>query len=115
MRLLVVTTCLLLSASPVFAQSSDKVAIGPWEIVTSYRGNAFVTIFGSWLKPGVQTGIQRVILTPNGNTYIGETSWFVRFPAGVMPLPISFGPDDALYVGDYINDAIYRISYGLPE
>ena len=43
MRLLAVTTCLLLSVSPVFAQSSgDKVAIGPWEIVTSYRGNAFV-------------------------------------------------------------------------
>jgi len=26
-----------------------------------------------------------------------------------------FGPDEALYVGDYINDAIYRISYGLPQ
>lgn len=80
---------------------------------SEYRNNAFVTIFGSWLKPGVQTGIQRVILTPNGNTYTAATSWFVTFPAGVMPLPIIFGPDDALYVGDYINDAIYRISYGL--
>jgi glucose/arabinose dehydrogenase len=27
-----------------------------------FRGNAFVSIFGSWVKPGVQTGIQRVIL-----------------------------------------------------
>ena len=79
-----------------------------------YQGNAFVTIFGSWLKADVQTGIQRVLLTPNGETYTAETSWFVRFPAGVMPLPLLFGPDDALYVGDYINDAIYRISYGLP-
>lgn len=79
-----------------------------------YRGNAFVSIFGSWLKPNVQTGIQRVILTPNGNTYKGETSWFIRFPSGVMPLPLLFGPDDTLYVGDYVNDAIYRISYGLP-
>ena len=81
---------------------------------TEYQGNAFVTIFGSWLKPNVQTGISRVILTPNGQTYEGEVSWFVRFPTGVMPLPLLFGPDAALYVGDYINDAIYRISYGMP-
>lgn len=79
-----------------------------------YRGNAFVSIFGSWLKAGLQTGIQRVILSPSGNTYTSETSWFVRFPAGVMPLPVTFGPDDAMYVGDYINGVIYRISYGVP-
>ncbi|HJS19959.1 MAG TPA: PQQ-dependent sugar dehydrogenase [Anaerolineales bacterium] len=78
-----------------------------------YVGNAFVSIFGSWLKTGVQTGIQRVVFSPNENTYITETSWFARFPQGVMPLPLVFGPDDALYVGDYINDAIYRISYGM--
>ncbi len=81
---------------------------------SEYRGNAFVSIFGSWLKPNVQTGIQRVVLTPNGETYLAEADWFVRFPAGVMLLPLLFGPDEALYVGDYINDAIYRISYGLP-
>lgn len=80
-----------------------------------YRGNAFVSIFGSWLKANVQTGIQRVVLTPSGETYTADTSWFVRFPAGVMPLPLLMGPDDALYVGDYVNDAIYRISYGMPE
>jgi putative membrane-bound dehydrogenase-like protein len=79
-----------------------------------YRGNAFVSIFGSWLKSGVQTGIQRVVLSPDGDAYNSETSWFVRLPPGVMPLPLVFGPDDALYVGDYINDAIYRISYGMP-
>ena len=79
-----------------------------------YLGNAFVSIFGSWLKPNVQTGIQRVILTPHADTYTGETSWFVRFPEGVMPLPLLFGLDDALYVGDYVNDTIYRISYGMP-
>jgi glucose/arabinose dehydrogenase len=79
-----------------------------------FRNNAFVSIFGSWLKPNVRTGIQRVILTAKGETYTGDNSWFVRFPDGIMPLPLLFGPDDALYVGDYINDAIYRISYGLP-
>jgi glucose/arabinose dehydrogenase len=79
-----------------------------------YRGNAFVTIFGSWLKPNVQTGIQRVMLTKTSDTYASSTSWFVRFPTGVMPLPIAFGPYDALYVGDYINNVIYRISYGVP-
>jgi glucose/arabinose dehydrogenase len=81
---------------------------------TEYRGNAFVSIFGSWLKAGVQTGIQKVILSPGGNTYRGEAGWFIRFPAGVMPLPLLFGPDGALYVGDYVNDAIYRVSYGAP-
>jgi putative membrane-bound dehydrogenase-like protein len=80
-----------------------------------YRGNAFVSIFGSWLKPNVQTGIQRVVLNPVGNTYKGEASWFIRLPEGVMPLPLLFGPDEALFVGDYVGDAIYRISYGLPE
>ena len=79
-----------------------------------FRDNAFVSIFGSWLKPGVQTGIQRVALTYENGAYTGNAEWFVRFPAGVMPLPLLFGPDDALYVGDYINDAIYRISYGVP-
>jgi putative membrane-bound dehydrogenase-like protein len=81
----------------------------------AYRGNAFVSIFGSWLKPNVQTGIQRVVLTKNGDNFQGEASWFVRFPQGSMLLPVLFGPDDALYVGDYINDAIYRISYGKPK
>src|SRR5829696_3654221 len=70
-----------------------------------YRGNAFVSIFGSWLKPNVQTGIQRVVLTPNAKTYTAEASWFIRFPTGVMPLPLLFGADDAMYVGDYVNDA----------
>ena len=79
-----------------------------------YSGNAFVSIFGSWLKPQVQTGIQRVVLTMENGTYTGSNSWFVRFPEGVMPLPLLFGPDDALYAGDYVNDAIYRISYGIP-
>jgi putative membrane-bound dehydrogenase-like protein len=80
-----------------------------------YRGNAFVSIFGSWLKAGIQTGIQRVLLIPNGETYTAQADWFIRFPTGVMPLPLLFGPDGAMYVGDYVNDAIYRISYGLPE
>jgi putative membrane-bound dehydrogenase-like protein len=79
-----------------------------------YQNNAFVGIFGSWLKSDLQTGIQRVILTSQSNGYQGETSWFVKFPAGVMPLPVFFGPDGALYVGDYINEVIYRISYGIP-
>jgi putative membrane-bound dehydrogenase-like protein len=85
------------------------------EFPSEFRGNAFVSIFGSWLKPGVQTGIQRVVLLPRGETYTAEAGWFIRFPTGVMPLPLLFGPDGAMYVGDYVNDAIYRISYGMPR
>ena len=81
---------------------------------TEFRDNAFVSIFGSWLKPQVQTGIQRVILTKESTTYRSSSAWFVQFPEGIMPLPLLFGPDDALYVGDYINNVIYRISYGIP-
>jgi glucose/arabinose dehydrogenase len=79
-----------------------------------YLNNAFVGIFGSWLKPNVQTGVKRVILEFKNGTYHGDVSWFVKFPAKVMPLPILFGPDGALYIGDYINGVIYRVSYGIP-
>lgn len=95
--------------------SANSIAIYEGKIFPAeYHRNAFVSIFGSWLKAGVQTGIQRVILSPKGNTFSTDTGWFVRFPQGVMPLPLAVGPDGALYVGDDINDAIYRISYGLP-
>jgi len=81
---------------------------------SQYQNNAFVGIFGSWLNPSLETGVKRVILTSQNRTYTSEVSWFVKFPKGVMPLPIQFGNDGALYVGDYINDAVYRISYGVP-
>lgn len=107
-----------LSSAPRNSSAGDAYAgveiYGGQSFPAEYGGNAFVTIFGSWLKPNVQTGIQRVEFIPDGNSYDGETSWFVLFPEGVMPLPLVFGPDGALYVGDYVNDAIYRISYGLP-
>ena len=76
-----------------------------------YQNNAFVTIFGTFLTDGVQTGIARVQLTPDGDSYQSSVSWFAQWPDG-RPLPLIVGPDGALYVGDYINDAIYRISYG---
>jgi glucose/arabinose dehydrogenase len=73
---------------------------------------AFVAILGSWIKPEVETGIARVRLTQSGSSYASEVSWFAQWPGG-MPLGLVVGPDGALYVGDYINDVIYRISYGL--
>lgn len=78
-----------------------------------YRGNAFVSIYGIGQK-SAQTGVRRVVLIPEGRTYRSQSEWFALFPAGHTPLPLSFGPGDALYVGDYLGDAIYRISYGLP-
>ena len=54
------------------------------------------------------------VLSPSGESYTAEASWFIRFPPGVMPLPLLFGPDDAICVGDYVNDAIYRSRYGTP-
>jgi glucose/arabinose dehydrogenase len=72
---------------------------------------AYVAIFGSFLKPEVETGIARVRLIRSGESYQSEVSWFVQWPGG-MPLGLVESPDGALYVGDYINDVIYRVSYG---
>lgn len=72
---------------------------------------AYVTVLGSWLYPEVETGIARVRLTPSGSGYQSEVDWFAQWPGG-MPLGLIVGQDGALYVGDYINDVIYRISYG---
>lgn len=76
-----------------------------------YRGNLFVAVFGSFEKPQAGRGIARVVLTPVGDSYQGEVSWFAQW--GGMPLGLIVGPDGALYVGDYIDGGIYRISYGL--
>jgi glucose/arabinose dehydrogenase len=76
-----------------------------------YQNNAFVTVFGTFLTEGVQTGVARVQLTPDGDSYQSTVSWFAQWP-DARPLPIIVGPDGALYVGDYLNSAIYRISYG---
>jgi len=78
---------------------------------TEYQNNAFVAIFGTFLTDGVATGVARVQLAPDGDSYQSTVSWFAQWPDG-RPLPIIMGPDGALYVGDYINEVIYRISYG---
>jgi glucose/arabinose dehydrogenase len=51
-----------------------------------------------------------ITLAPNGRTYSGQTTWFARWPGA--PLGLITGPDGALYVGDYVTNLIYRISYG---
>ena len=76
-----------------------------------FQNNAFVAIFGTFLTDGVGTGIARVQLTPDGDSYQSTVSWFAQWPDG-RPLPLVVGPDGAIYVGDYINSVIYRISYG---
>ncbi|MFN8413049.1 MAG: PQQ-dependent sugar dehydrogenase [Anaerolineales bacterium] len=71
--------------------------------------------FGSWLKLVYKQELRtRYLLNSQNGKYSGEVSWFAKFPSGTMPLPILFGPDGTLYIGDYINGKIYRISYGLP-
>lgn len=77
---------------------------------TEYQNNAFVTIFGTFLTDGVETGIARIQLTPDGDSYQSNISWFAQWP-DARPLPIVVGPDGAIYVGDYLENVIYRISY----
>ena len=79
---------------------------------TQYYNNLFVSIFGSFVKQNVQTGIKQVQLTPDGDSYQSEIDWFATWDG--MPLGLIVSPEGYLYVGDYINSIIYRISYGLP-
>ncbi|MCB0029308.1 MAG: PQQ-dependent sugar dehydrogenase [Anaerolineales bacterium] len=83
------------------------------EFPPNFQGDAYVTIFGSWVVPDLPTGIMRVSLTPAGDSFTTQMAWFATWEGG-MPLGLVVGPDGAMYVGDYINNRVYRISYGFP-
>lgn len=79
-----------------------------------YRDQAFVAVFGSYLLPKIERGIQRVVLTPNGDSYTTQAEWFLQLGTEGHPLDITVGPDGAIYVADYEKNAVYRIVYGAP-
>lgn len=76
---------------------------------SEYRHVLFAAVYGSRIKE-VDRGVAMIILTPIGDTYRGQVSWFARWPG--TPLGLITGPDGALYVGDYGANLVYRISYG---
>jgi len=77
-----------------------------------YHGDAFVAIFGSYILPQIERGVARVKLTKQGETYVGQSEWFLKIDG--RPLDVTAGPDGGLYVVDYENGAVYRIVYGAP-
>lgn len=79
-----------------------------------YRDNAFAAVLGSYILPGIERGVQRVVLTRQGDTYTGQAEWFLRLGTMGRPLDLTVGPDGGLYVADYEQGAIYRIVYGAP-
>jgi glucose/arabinose dehydrogenase len=74
-----------------------------------YEHVLFAAVYGSRVRE-VERGVAMITLTPDGDSYIGQVSWFARWPG--TPLGLITGPDGALYVGDYGNNLIYRFSYG---
>jgi putative membrane-bound dehydrogenase-like protein len=79
-----------------------------------YRDNAFVAVFGSYIYPRIERGVKRVKLTKQGDSYIGQSEWFLQLGLSGRPLDLTVGPDGGLYVADYEQGAIYRIVYGAP-
>lgn len=81
----------------------------------AYTDNAFVAVFGSYVYPEIETGLQRVRLTKAGETYTGHTEWFLKMESTEgRPLDVTVGPEGGLYVADYGAGRIYRIVYGAP-
>jgi putative membrane-bound dehydrogenase-like protein len=79
----------------------------------AYQDNAFVAVLGSYAYPDIERGVARVRLAKTGDTYRGETEWFLKLEEG-RPLDVTVGPDGGLYVADYDQGLIYRIVYGAP-
>jgi glucose/arabinose dehydrogenase len=80
-----------------------------------YFDNAFVAILGSiYMFPNdPERGLARVVLARSGDDYTGAVSWFLRLPEG-RPVDLATGPDGALYLADYANGEILRITHGPP-
>ena len=76
-----------------------------------YQNDLFALNFGSFLVQ-LDTGIRRIKLTTEGDTYTSEEEWLLKMPQGSFPLGMALGPDGAIYFGDYINGGIWRLSYG---
>lgn len=81
-----------------------------------YLDNAFVAILGSYVYPNLIRGVARVRLskTRTGDTYLGNTDWFLKLDDQGRPLDVTVGPEGGVYVADYELGEIYRIVYGAP-
>lgn len=80
-----------------------------------YFDNAFIAVTGSlYMFPlDTERGLLRVQLTPQGDSYVSESEWFLELPTG-RPVDLTVGPDGGLYVADYAAGVVYRIVYGEP-
>jgi len=67
-------------------------------LTPEYRGHFFITHFkGSIARSGIQT----YTLKAQGATFVPTSSQ--QFMGGVLPTDVTFGPDGALYISDWVD------------
>lgn len=95
---------------PLHASADGLVVYEADHFPADYRGNLFVALFGNLFgDKTVGREVQRIILTPAGETYTARAEPFMT---GLeRPLDVTVGPDGALYVLEYVTGVVYRVAW----
>lgn len=89
-----------------------------------YRGGAFVVLKGGWNRAPLPQAGFKVVFVPRlsdgtlstdyevfADGFAGPEPVYSQMDAPSLPMGITEGPDGALYLGDQMQEVMYRISY----